>query len=83
MAPVTPDPRRIKTFADEAAFERWLAEHHDRWPELWIKIHKVSSGKRSVTPLQAIDVCLCWGWIDGQRKGLDAQSYLQRYTLKL
>ncbi len=80
MAPVTPDPKRIKTFEDEAAFERWLGEHHERWPELWIKIHKVSTGLASVTPLQAIDVCLCWGWIDGQRKGLDERSYLQRYT---
>jgi uncharacterized protein YdeI (YjbR/CyaY-like superfamily) len=80
VAPVTPDPRRIKSFKDEATFERWLAAHHDRWPELWIKIHKVSSGLASVTPLQAIDVCLCWGWIDGQRKSFDERSYLQRYT---
>ncbi|HUQ06384.1 MAG TPA: YdeI/OmpD-associated family protein [Kofleriaceae bacterium] len=77
---MTPDPRRIKTFKDEAAFERWLAQHHASWPELWIKIHKVSSGLATVTPLQAIDVCLCWGWIDGQRKGLDERSFLQRYT---
>jgi uncharacterized protein YdeI (YjbR/CyaY-like superfamily) len=74
------DPRRVKTFKSEAAFERWLAANHDTAPEIWIKIHKVSSGLASVTPLQAIDVCLCWGWIDAIRKRLDERSYLQRYT---
>jgi uncharacterized protein YdeI (YjbR/CyaY-like superfamily) len=77
---VIPDPRRIKSFASEAAFETWLAAHHDREPEVWLKIHKKSSGLPSVTPAQALDVVLCWGWIDGLRKGLDEQSFLQRYT---
>ena len=47
---------------------------------MWIKIHKVGSGLRSITALQAIDVVLCWGWIDGIRKSFDANSFLQRYT---
>ncbi|HTN97868.1 MAG TPA: YdeI/OmpD-associated family protein, partial [Nordella sp.] len=55
-------------------------KNHDKQDEVWIKIHKVSSGLTSITPAEAIDVCLCWGWIDGLRKGLDAKSYLQRYT---
>jgi uncharacterized protein YdeI (YjbR/CyaY-like superfamily) len=80
MAPVVVDPRRVKTFASEAAFEAWLAEHHDREPEVWIKIHKKASGLPSITPLEAIDVCLCWGWIDAIRKGFDERSFLQRYT---
>jgi len=80
MAPVIPDRRRIKSFATEAAFEAWLAEHHDTEPELWIKIHKKGSGLPSVTPAQAIDVVLCWGWIDGQRKAFDERSFLQRYV---
>jgi uncharacterized protein YdeI (YjbR/CyaY-like superfamily) len=80
MAPVVPDPRRIKTFASEAAFETWLAAHHDSEPEVWIRIHKKSSGLASVTPAQALDVVLCWGWIDGIRKGFDERSFLQRYT---
>src|SRR5262249_20636296 len=69
----------IKTFANELAFERWLATHHDVEPEIWIKIHKLSSGLSSVTPAQALDVVLCWGWIDGIRKSFDEQSFLQRY----
>jgi len=80
MAPVIPDPRRIKAFESEAAFETWLAAHHDTEPEVWIKIHKKSSGLASVTPAQALDVVLCWGWIDGLRKGFDERSFLQRYT---
>jgi len=80
MVPVVPDPRRIKTFADAAAFETWLAAHHDTEPEVWIKVHKKSSGLASVTPAEALDVALCWGWIDAIRKGLDERSFLQRYT---
>jgi len=80
MAPIVPDPRRIKSFASEAAFEAWLAAHHEREPEIWIKIHKKGSGLASVTAAQALDVALCWGWIDGIRKGFDERSFLQRYT---
>jgi uncharacterized protein YdeI (YjbR/CyaY-like superfamily) len=80
MAPVIPDPRRIKTFGSEAAFEQWLAAHHATWPEVWIKIHKKGSGLPTVTPAQALDVALCWGWIDGIRKSFDERSFLQRYA---
>jgi uncharacterized protein YdeI (YjbR/CyaY-like superfamily) len=77
---VVPDPRRIKTFESEAAFDAWLAVHHDTEPEVWIKVHKKSSGLPSVTPAQALDVALCWGWIDGLRKSYDERSFLQRYS---
>ncbi len=80
MAPIVPDPRRIKSFTSEAAFEKWLAANHARAPELWIKFHKKGSGRPTVTYAQALDVALCWGWIDGIRKGLDETSFLQRFT---
>lgn len=80
MASVTVDPEKIHEFVDERSFHDWLARHHDIEDEVWIRIHKVDSGLASVTPKQAIDVALCWGWIDGLRKSLDSQSYLQRYT---
>jgi uncharacterized protein YdeI (YjbR/CyaY-like superfamily) len=80
MAPVVPNPGRIKSFASEAAFAEWLGVHHDSEPEVWIKIHKKASGLASVTPAQALDVVLCWGWIDGIRKAFDDRSFLQRYT---
>jgi uncharacterized protein YdeI (YjbR/CyaY-like superfamily) len=80
MAPVIVDPSRVHEFVDAAGFERWLARHHAQETEVWIKIHKVGSGLPSITAKEAIDVVLCWGWIDAIRKGLDAQSFLQRYT---
>src|SRR4051794_36511046 len=80
MAPVIPNPARIKSFRTEAAFERWMAANHARAAEIWLKIHKKSSGLPSVTAVQALDVALCWGWIDGIRKSFDEQSFLQRYT---
>ena len=80
MAPVTVDPAKVHEFPDAEAFYAWLREHHDRETEVWIRIHKVGSGLPSITPKQAIDVVLCWGWIDAIRKGLDDKSFLQRYT---
>ena len=49
-------------------------------PRSGSSIHKRASGLPSITPVEAIDVALCWGWIDAIRKGLDATSFLQRYT---
>jgi len=80
MAPVVINPDNVREFRDEQAFHDWLAAHHDQRDEVWIKIHKVGSGLASITSKQAIDVVLCWGWIDGLRKGLDERSFLQRYT---
>jgi uncharacterized protein YdeI (YjbR/CyaY-like superfamily) len=80
VPPVVPNPRRIKAFANEGAFETWLAAHHDSEREIWVKIHKKGSGLKSVMPAQVLDVCLCWGWIDGLRKPFDERSFLQRYT---
>jgi uncharacterized protein YdeI (YjbR/CyaY-like superfamily) len=80
MAPIIPNPKRIKSFRTEAAFEAWLAAHHDRETELWLKIHKKGSGAPSVTNAQAVDVALCWGWIDGIRKAFDERSFLQRFS---
>ena len=80
VAPVRVDPKQVREFEDEGAFHAWLAKHAARENEVWIKIHKVRSGKRSITPTEAIDVVLCWGWIDGIRKGFDEHSFLQRYT---
>ena len=80
MAPVMVDPGKVREFADAESFYAWLAQHHGTEDEIWIKIHKVGSGLKSITPKEAIDVVLCWGWIDAIRKGLDDKSFLQRYT---
>lgn len=80
MAPIIPDPKKIKSFRTEAAFETWLAANYARETELWLKVHKKGSGLPTVTCAQALDVALSWGWIDGIRKALDEHSFLQRYT---
>ena len=80
MAPVKINPDKIREFRDAESFHKWLGKHHGKEDEIWIKIHKVDSGFKSITPKQAIDVVLCWGWIDGQRKGFDDKSYMQRYS---
>jgi uncharacterized protein YdeI (YjbR/CyaY-like superfamily) len=80
MGTVRVDPSRVREFKDEKSFYAWLGKNWDTEPEVWIKIHKVRSGLPSITPAQAIDVVLCWGWIDGIRKGFDENSFLQRYT---
>ena len=80
MAPIKVDPDKVREFKDAESFYKWLGKHHEKETELWIKIHKAGSGLRSITPKEAIDVALCWGWIDAVRKGFDDKSYLQRYT---
>ena len=57
-----------------------MKANHARETELWLKIHKKGSGLPTVTNVQALDVALCWGWIDGIRKSFDERSFLQRYT---
>jgi uncharacterized protein YdeI (YjbR/CyaY-like superfamily) len=76
----TVDPKQIRTFRNQKALETWLRVNHALERELWLKIHKKGSGLPSVTADEAIDAALCWGWIDGLRKGFDEQSFLQRYT---
>ncbi len=66
-------------FEDAAAWEKWL-EANSAATGLWLKIAKKGSGIASVTYADALDVALCHGWIDGQKKGLDAQFFLQRFT---
>jgi uncharacterized protein YdeI (YjbR/CyaY-like superfamily) len=80
MAPVVPNPKKIKAFKSEAAFEAWLRANHARETEIWLRLYKKGSGKPTVTNVQALDVVLCWGWIDGIRKALDEESFLQRYS---
>jgi len=80
MAPVKINADKVRSFKDAASFYNWLGKHHDSEDEVWIKIHKVDSGLKSITPKEAIDVVLCWGWIDGLRKGFDDNSFLQRYS---
>lgn len=73
-------PDVVLDLPDGAAWEAWLEEHHSTAPEVWLRIAKKGSGLASLSIGEALDGALCFGWIDGQRKALDDDWYLQRYT---
>lgn len=79
MAPVVVHPDRVKEFADFDGFYDWLKANHDTAEEVWIRIFKKASGRPTITAVEAIEVVLCWGWIDGIRKSWDDVSFVQRY----
>jgi uncharacterized protein YdeI (YjbR/CyaY-like superfamily) len=70
----------IIAFATAAKFRTWLDRHHAAHPGIWLQIAKKDSGVRSVTYAEALDEALCYGWIDGQKKGHDDKSWLQKFT---
>jgi len=67
-------------FATAAEFRSWLEHHHDNTEELWVGFYKIGSGKPSMTWPQAVDESLGFGWIDGQRQGIDSMRYAIRFT---
>lgn len=73
----TPAPRAFRT---PAAFRAWLQSNHRTAPELVVRLYKVAFADRGLTYGQALDEALCFGWIDGVRRGLDAESFSVRFT---
>jgi uncharacterized protein YdeI (YjbR/CyaY-like superfamily) len=71
---------KVKFFRSQGALRSWFQRNHHRAPELWIGFYKKSSGKGGITYREALDEALCYGWIDGVRKGLDDASYTTRFT---
>jgi uncharacterized protein YdeI (YjbR/CyaY-like superfamily) len=69
----------VLAFSDETAFERWLLAHPDA-TGLWMKFAKKGKGVVRVTKQQALDVALCYGWIDGQGARYDEAYFLMRFT---
>ena len=67
-------------FESAADLRDWMEGNHDQAPELWLGLRKKGSGLPSVTYREAVDVALCFGWIDGVMKGIDETSYRQRFT---
>jgi uncharacterized protein YdeI (YjbR/CyaY-like superfamily) len=70
----------LSFFATQADFRAWLEKHHKKETELLVGFYKVSSDKPSMTWSQSVDQALCFGWIDGVRKSIDAESYSIRFT---
>jgi uncharacterized protein YdeI (YjbR/CyaY-like superfamily) len=68
------------SFASAPEWEAWLEENHDSSKGVWLRLAKKGSGIASVTIGEALEACLCFGWIDGRREALDDHYYLQRYT---
>jgi uncharacterized protein YdeI (YjbR/CyaY-like superfamily) len=70
----------VISFESRDAWAAWLAEHHAASPGLWLKLAKQASGIATVSYSEALDVALCYGWIDGQKDKLDGDFWLQRFT---
>lgn len=75
-----PDPSKIKSFATAEELAEWLRDNHASETELWVNIYKKKSAIPSVTWDDVVIESLCWGWIDGIKKSIDEQAYLQRIT---
>ena len=69
----------IRLFATASAWESWLAKNHRTSTGIWLRLAKKGSGLRSVTYAEALEIALCHGWIDGQKRGESEQAWLQRF----
>ena len=73
-------PADIQFFTSPEAFRAWLETHHEAASEIWVGYHRKSTGRPSLTWAQSVDQALCFGWIDGIRKGLDETTFTIRFT---
>jgi uncharacterized protein YdeI (YjbR/CyaY-like superfamily) len=71
---------RLRFFRSGSEFRKWLDKNHSKSDELWIGFYRKDSGKGGITYPEALDEALCYGWIDGIRKKLDAESFTTRFT---
>lgn len=71
---------QVTFFKTPSDFRKWLERHHATAQELWVGYYKKDSGKPSITWPESVDEALCFGWIDGLRKSVDATSYKIRFT---
>jgi uncharacterized protein YdeI (YjbR/CyaY-like superfamily) len=74
------DDLPVLLFVAPADFEAWLERNHADSDGLWLQIAKQGSGQRSVSYGEALELALCFGWIDSQKRSLDEQFFLQRFT---
>jgi uncharacterized protein YdeI (YjbR/CyaY-like superfamily) len=70
----------VRAFRTAVAWEAWLAKNHARADGIWVRFYKKGSSTPTVTYSDALDVALCYGWIDSQVKTYDQQSYIQKFT---
>ena len=70
----------ILPFASQSKWADWLAKQHDKSAGVWLKLAKKDSGIPTVTYAEALEVALCYGWIDGQKNSFDEKYFLQKFT---
>ena len=70
----------IIAFKQASSWQSWLEGHHAEARGVWLALAKKTSGRTTVTYKEAVEVALCWGWIDGQARPLDETSWLVRFT---
>jgi uncharacterized protein YdeI (YjbR/CyaY-like superfamily) len=70
----------VRLFRSQKEWESWLRKNHGTSEGEWLRLAKKSAGMKSVTYQEAVEVALCYGWIDSQSKSLDDRSWLQRFT---
>ncbi len=70
----------VRHFADSDGWEHWLERNNHSEPGIWLRLAKKDAELTSVSRADALDVALCFGWIDGQAKRLDEESWLQKFT---
>ena len=75
-----PDEYPTEQFPDASSFERWLERNGGVQPGVWLQIAKKAAPFRTITYKEAVDVALCFGWIDGQLKPVDAHTFRQKFT---
>jgi uncharacterized protein YdeI (YjbR/CyaY-like superfamily) len=75
----TGDTLPIAEFITAKAFETWLIKNHEVSTGLWLKLFKKDSGKKTITYAEALDVALCYGWIDAKKQAYDEQAWLQKF----
>jgi len=78
--PANPADYPIQLFADQTAWAAWLQQHHATEPGIWLRLAKAASELQSINHAEALHVALRYGWIDGQAKKLDDDSWLQKFT---
>ena len=78
MTQTTPLP--TLEFKTSKSFETWLDKNHNQSTGIWLKIFKKDSGEKTITYKEALDVALCYGWIDGQKQAYDEKAWLQKFS---
>ena len=80
MNTTTPDGSQVRLFKSKQDWATWLDKNHRKSAAVWLRLAKKDSGLRSVSYKEALEVALCYGWIDGQKKPEGEQTWLQKFV---